>query len=345
MAYRSTFAAVRAEQGYHHYGAYQIAVGAIQGFEFMEMLDKTQLQWLLAGIGVIVVILIYIWGMRIHIREGLRKRRRQPSLQKEPVFSDSLASEPSEEISNGHDFGGMLITPEHPLAKKALIDVEIHPIHRHGNQSPGDTEPAAKIATDPDSEADPNLQAEPAAEIAINPNSESDPNPQAESVAAKPQRDSHRDPAISAPPKMTVALTVMAMPAAQSSFKGPDVQTAALDLNFQLGAMGFFERCTGNGEGEPIFSMAHLRKPGTFEPSILDDLTMPGLLLFMQLPGPMEEIKALDLLVVTADQLAQRLGGLICDERRNRLTNQGLLHLRNEVIDFRRKQRLWTHST
>jgi cell division protein ZipA len=158
-------------------------------------------------------------------------------------------------------------------------------------------------------------------------------------------QDSRREPAIAESPKMTVALTVVAVPVGQSSFKGVDIQAAALDLNFRLGANALLERCADNGEGELIFSMAHLRKPGTFDPSTLDMLATPGLLLFMSLPGPMEEIKALDLLVVTADQLAQRLGGMICDERRNRLTNQGLLYMRNEVIEFRRKQRLWVRSS
>jgi cell division protein ZipA len=317
----------------HHHGANQIAAGAIRGFEFMEMLDKTQLQWLLAGIGAVVVMLIYLWGMRIHIREGIRKRRRQPSLQKEPVFGDSPMPESSEEISNGHDFSGLLITPEHPLAEKALIDVEIRPIHRHDKPALGGDEPVAEVDANP---VNP-----------VNPAAEVDVSPQAEPVVQeKPSRESRQEsPVPSEPPKMTIALTVMAVPFGQSPFKGMDIQTAALDLNFQLGTGGLFERCADNSADKLIFSMAHLRKPGTFEPPILNELTTPGLLLFMNLPGPMEEIKSLDLLVVTADQLAQRLGGMICDERRKRLTNQGLLHLRNEVVEFRRKQRLWARSS
>ena len=59
----------------------------------------------------------------------------------------------------------------------------------------------------------------------------------------------------------------------------------------------------------------------------------------MKLPGPLEEMKALDLLVITADQLAQRLGGLICDEQRNRMTNQALARLRDEVAELERQRR------
>ena len=300
----------------------------------MEMLDKTQLQWLLAGIGVVVVVLIYLWGMRVHIREGIRKRRRhQLSLQKEPVFGDPQAPEPSEEMNDRHDFSGIVITPEHPLAKKALIDVEIRPIHRQEKSASSAEESVAEVDVNP------------IAEVDVNPVAEVDVSSKVEPVAAaEPPQDFRRESAVSGPPKMTVALAVVAVPVGQALFKWVDVQSVALDLSFQLGASGLFERCVNNGEGEPIFSMAHLRKPGTFESSISDDLTTPGLLLFMNLPGPMEEMKALDLLVVTADQLAQRLNGMICDERRKRLTNQGLLHLRNEVVEFRRKQRLWGQS-
>ncbi|MCP5159074.1 MAG: hypothetical protein H6974_07210 [Gammaproteobacteria bacterium] len=301
----------------------------------MEMLDKTQLQWLLAGVGVIVVVLIYLWGMRAHIREGIRKRQRRPSLQNEPVFSALDGSAASDEINNGHDFGGVRITPEHPLAKKALIDVEIRPIHREEEPlPPGEEAPVIEAAPVPET-----MEAAPVLEASASLKTEQPV------IVAEPTHDSRKEPAMPEPPKMTVALTVVAVPVGQSSFKGPDIQAMAADLGFQIKANGLLERCTDNGNGEPILSMAHLRKPGVFDRQTMDDLITPGLLLFMSLPGPLEEMKALDLLVLTADQLAQKLGGMICDERRNRLTNQGLMHLRNEVVEFRRKQRAWAQAT
>jgi FtsZ-interacting cell division protein ZipA len=45
--------------------------------------------------------------------------------------------------------------------------------------------------------------------------------------------------------------------------------------------------------------------------------------------------------VITADQLARKLGGVICDERSHRMTNQSLMHLRGEVLDLERRRRLW----
>ncbi|HOW75751.1 MAG TPA: cell division protein ZipA C-terminal FtsZ-binding domain-containing protein [Candidatus Competibacteraceae bacterium] len=273
----------------------------------MEMLDKTQLQWLLTGIGAVVVALIYLWGMRSRIKEGIRKRRRRPTEGNEPVLGS--ATEPMSEdlLVDAHDFGELgRITPDHHLAGKVLVDVEIRPILRQ--ESP------------------------PIAEA----------NAQPSPMVVELTRELRREPAIPAPPKMTVALTVIA-PRGQS-FKGAAIQVAAHELGFQLSALGLFDYGPED-DSDPIFSMAHLRKPGSFDLKMLDDLATPGLLLFMNLPGPLEEMQALERLVVAVDQLAQKLGGMICDERRNRLTNQGLMHLRSEVAEFQRQRRIWAQSS
>lgn len=273
----------------------------------MEM-DKTQLQWLLAGIGAVVVALIYLWGIRARIREGIRKRRRQPSLESEPVLGGGDSAQPPDPLLNLHDFGELgRITPDHHLADKVLVDVEIRPVGRK-------VEPATGVD----------------AETAT--------------AMSAPSCESRREPAIPPPPRMTVALTVMALRG--QTFKGSQIQMAAEELQFRLGASGLFERFPDEETaiGGAVFSMAHLREPGTFEPLALGGLATPGLLLFMKLPGPLEEMKALELLVLAADQLARRLKGVICDERRNRMTNQSLMHLRNQVADLERRRRVWAQS-
>jgi len=273
-------------------------------------LEKTQLQWLLAGAGAVIVVLIYLWGIRARIKEGIRKRRRQPSFENEPALeSDDANQPPPDPMLNAHDFMNLgRITPDHHLAEKALVDVEILPVNR-------------KIEPTPPEEGD------------------------SDAAAALPVRESRREPAVPPAPRMTVALTVMAL--RDQMFKGSQIQPVAEDLQFQLSAAGLFERFPDEetADGGPVFSMAHLREPGVFDPLTLDELSTPGLLLFMNLPGPVEEMKALELMVVAADQLARRLRGTICDERRHRITNQSLMHLRNQVADLERRRRIWTPSS
>lgn len=275
------------------------------GFRFMEM-DKTQMQWLLAGIGAVIVALIYLWGIRARIKEEIRKRRRHPSPENEPVLSEGNTPLPESDLSSRtHTFGDLgVITPDHHLADKALVDVEILPVNRR-------TEPPLAVA-----------------------DIETAPTP------AETSRETRREPRSAPQPKMTVALAVIA-PRGQS-FNGQQIRTAAEDLQFRLNANGLFERFPEDETVlEPVFSMAHLREPGLFDPQALDTLATPGLLLFMKLPGPLEEMRALELLLTMSDQLAKKLGGVICDERRNPLTNQALMHLRSEVAELERRRRVW----
>lgn len=279
--------------------------GVAWGFRFMEM-DKTQLQWLLTGLGAVIVALIYLWGIRSNIKEGLRNRRRRPPDQ-EPALGETQAPFAGDNDAQvQHDFGDLgYLTPDHHLADKALVDVEIRKIHRESDPR------SALTKTGADAESD--------------------------SLISTPS-DSEK------PPQMTVILTVMAAP--HRPFPGRRIQAVAEELQFRLGAGGLFERFP-DGEADadtPVFSLAHLREPGSFDPQTLHELKTPGLLLFMNLPGPMEGTQALNLLVFTADQWAQKLVGVICDGRRNRMSNQALMHLRDEVSDLERRLRTWAQS-
>ncbi len=120
---------------------------------------------------------------------------------------------------------------------------------------------------------------------------------------------------------MTVLLTVMA-PAGQT-FAGTAVAAVRDDLHLQLSAGGVWE-CLGDGSGDQraIFGIAHLREPGTFDREQLAALRTPGLLLFMKLPGPLRAVPAVDRMIAVAGQIARRLGGTMCDDRRSRMNTR-----------------------
>lgn len=64
-----------------------------------------------------------------------------------------------------------------------------------------------------------------------------------------------------------------------------------------------------------IFSVASLTKPGNFDLESMDAQRYAGLSLFAVLPGPLEPAEAIEQLLVTARDLAGRLGGSLQDDR------------------------------
>jgi cell division protein ZipA len=68
-------------------------------------------------------------------------------------------------------------------------------------------------------------------------------------------------------------------------------------------------------DGRALLSCANLTTPGDFDPLTLDFQRLTGLSMFCVLPGPLPPSAALEHLLETADDLAQRLRAELADER------------------------------
>jgi len=64
------------------------------------------------------------------------------------------------------------------------------------------------------------------------------------------------------------------------------------------------------------------------------DYETPGLSLFCQLPGPVSSSEAFDVLLKKARSIADSLGGQLCDDKRNLLTEQATGHYRDRISAF-----------
>ncbi len=317
------------------------------------------LRWILAGVGAVIIILIYLWGMRARIKEQLRERRRRAARLADTApplgTNESLPETKSVELGLG---GLGTITPDHHLADKVLVDVEITPVRRASDMpaAPVDAQAPTKPSGEPDSQPEPVSQRPPGHEEPVSqqpPRQEEPPvsqqpprhqepisqRPPGQATSRKMRKESRQEPAVTKTPEMTVLLTVLA-PQGQL-FKGASILAVAQELHLQLSQNGVLD-CfpTSEAEGKPVLSIAHLREPGIFDLSTLETLATPGLLLFMQLPGPMEAVAAVDFLVALARRLAHKLNGSVCDDRRNKITAQAIMHLRSEAAEFERRLRL-----
>ena len=121
-------------------------------------------------------------------------------------------------------------------------------------------------------------------------------------------------------------------------FSGSDVAVAAEKAGLQFGDMQIFHRpLDAKPEAGPIFSMANMVKPGTFDMIRIEELQTPGLSFFMTLPGPLSALDAWDAMLPATQRMAELLGGNVLDEERNALGRQRIAVLRDELRSWDRK--------
>lgn len=139
--------------------------------------------------------------------------------------------------------------------------------------------------------------------------------------------------------RLNVVLTIMA--AEDRHFSGHELARVAGELSLRKGRDGTLD-CYPDEQarGRPVFSLANVLEPGVFDWPNFESLRTPGLVAFMRLPGPVSAPVALDLMLSVTGRVADLLGGVLCDDRRNRLTTQGREHLRSEVSEFERRRRV-----
>jgi cell division protein ZipA len=124
-------------------------------------------------------------------------------------------------------------------------------------------------------------------------------------------------------------------------FRGPVLLGAMAAAKLEFGDMQIFHRIElVDGREKVLFSAANIREPGTFDLSAMNDFTTEGLALFMQVPCAVDASRAFDAMIESARILADNLDGHVCDARRSALTQQTILHMREEVINCQLQQRV-----
>ncbi|MGH8503789.1 MAG: cell division protein ZipA [Gammaproteobacteria bacterium] len=261
----------------------------------------TELRWILLILGLIALVAIYVFG-----RKEQRRRRRR--------WEHELDTTETTDVS----FDAR-VEWEEVLPEPEPFDESPDP-HLDEDESPRSARP-------PPSSAPPEI--EPAPE----PGFEAPPEPELvpPTEEAEPQRTahhpSHRPFAIG--DKIISLYVVARRPAV---FRGDAIAQAAEMLNLEYGEMQIYNRMVERGGRRlVVFSMANAVQPGTFDVDNLRSLTTPGLALFMQLPGPLEGLKAFNAMLDCAQQLSAELDGELLDETRSVLSTQTVDHLREEI--------------
>jgi len=124
-------------------------------------------------------------------------------------------------------------------------------------------------------------------------------------------------------------------------FAGPELLQAMLSQGLRYGDMDIFHRHeSSDGRGRILFSVANMVIPGTLDLAAMEDFTTPGISLFLSLPIASDSLSAYNLMVNTAQAIADALQGELKDEQRSVMTRQTIEHDRQRVIEYERKRRL-----
>jgi len=118
---------------------------------------------------------------------------------------------------------------------------------------------------------------------------------------------------------------------------GIDLLDATLKLGLVFGAHDIFHRIHEE-DVEPIFSMANLTKPGSFDKNAWNTMEIRGVTMFMTLPGPRNALDAWDSMLATSRRLAEVLHADLLDEKREIFTRQRSLQIKEELREYERQK-------
>jgi cell division protein ZipA len=120
---------------------------------------------------------------------------------------------------------------------------------------------------------------------------------------------------------------------------GPELVVAAEKAGLEYGAREIYHRLLDGYEDQgPIFSVASMLKPGSFELAAISELRIPGVCFFMTLPGPLPALDAWDAMLAAAQRFAELLDAQVLDAQHNALGRQTIQHVRDELRAYDRKR-------
>jgi len=120
--------------------------------------------------------------------------------------------------------------------------------------------------------------------------------------------------------------------------RGEDIVVAAEKTGLVFGYMNVFHRLVeGHPERGPIFSMASIMKPGSFEMSTIREMETPAIAFFLTLPAPMTALDAWEKMLPTVQRMGELLDGVVLDDSRNALGRQRIAHIRDDLRAYDRQ--------
>ncbi len=275
-------------------------------------MDPDLLRLFLLFLGVLLVVGIYLWDRYKRATPAPRNRRIARPAERSEVVDDDLDEAAIRSAPEVADEPAVPDLPNEGSAPSAVTD--------DAAENPLDPEPE-NIGDWSASTAD----EEPQLSMSLN-------------FGAHGDGDYlHADPALDS--EVERKLLVIHLVARNGAFSGPAIDKACHAVQLELGERSIFHRHDGAG-GPVLFSMASMVEPGTFTAAEMATFSTPGLSLFTQLPGARDGVQIYDVMLSAADEIAALLHAEVQDAQHNKLTRQMREHMRESIIEHRRRVNL-----
>lgn len=135
------------------------------------------------------------------------------------------------------------------------------------------------------------------------------------------------------PPPVPELITVYIMTTSDDQrFTGDRINSAARSCGLVFGDMDIYHRL--DDADRPVFSLANMLNPGSFDPATMLELQTTGLAVFMQLEMVEDPDAAIDDMLSSAYQISELLGGRLCNHKHTEISQQDTEEYRELAANY-----------
>jgi len=127
-------------------------------------------------------------------------------------------------------------------------------------------------------------------------------------------------------------LIMLYLLAKNEQLSGDMINSAAYANGLSFGKMNIFHRL--DDHEEPIYSLANMMEPGSFDPETIHNLKTRGLVMFIQLANLKNSSEALHDMLRCAYRMAEMIGARLCNSKRQPLTEKDTNTYRQLAASF-----------
>ncbi len=302
-----------------------------------------ELRWILLGLGVLVIGATWLWSARGSRQAPGNAELREPTVTHPhgaggtPPGGAPPVPTPLETRASAADKREWGVPPLEPLSIRTADFAEVRaldqPMLTHAD--PADDEPGVAtpgVATPRVPTPGVTMPVEDArADVSV----ELEIGAQAPPARRSPEH-SDRHALVKPPPADTSEkqkiVTVRVCAVGERRWAGADLRNALEALGLAHGRLQVYHR--KHHDGRSIFCVASLVEPGTFDLSTMPHEQFRGVSLFAVLPGPLEPMQTVEVLLASARDLGRALSGTMQDARGIPLSPQRTEALLKDVARF-----------